>query len=153
LAKDEVLKTAVRLATETQAAAQAQETAEAELMAERLARRNAEVALAKALEARQEAEQRSRDAITVREARMPSQAPAKLRVATSHYPHDKATVLAQVDSESKLHSLVAVGDPPTPATGNPRLSNGGNRTGRSDYARRAGLPRSDDHIMLNLPGL
>jgi hypothetical protein len=91
LAKDEVLKTAVRLATETQAAAQAQETAEAELMAERLARRNAEVALAKALEARQEAEQRSRDAITVREARMPSQAPAKLRVATSHYPHAELT--------------------------------------------------------------
>jgi chromosome segregation ATPase len=71
--KDEVLKTVERLETETQAAAQALETAEAELMAERLGRRNAENALAEALDTRQEAEEQLRDAMAVREARMPPQ--------------------------------------------------------------------------------
>jgi hypothetical protein len=60
LAKDEVLETVRRLETDTRAAAHAQETAVAELAAERLARRNAEDALAEALAGRQEAEQRIR---------------------------------------------------------------------------------------------
>jgi hypothetical protein len=50
LAKDEALATVRRLETDTQAAADAQETMEAELIAERLARRNAEDALAEALD-------------------------------------------------------------------------------------------------------
>jgi hypothetical protein len=50
LAKDEALETIRRLETGTQAAAYAQETAEVELAAERLARRNAEDALAEALD-------------------------------------------------------------------------------------------------------
>src|SRR5450631_2287696 len=56
LAKDEALETVRRLETEARVAAHAQETAEAELAAERLTRRNAEDALAEALEARHEAE-------------------------------------------------------------------------------------------------
>jgi hypothetical protein len=46
LAKDEVVETVRRLETETQATAHGQETVAAELAAERLARRNAEDALA-----------------------------------------------------------------------------------------------------------
>src|ERR1700722_19296783 len=72
-AQVEVLKAVARLETETQAAAQAQETAEAELVAEDLGRRNAENALAEALDTRQEAEEQLRDAMAVREARMPPQ--------------------------------------------------------------------------------
>jgi hypothetical protein len=72
LAKDEGLETVRRLETETQAAVQAQETAEAELAAELLARRKSEDALAAALEARQEAEAQLRDAMTARTDRRPS---------------------------------------------------------------------------------
>ena len=63
LAKDEALSFVRRLETETPAAAQAQQTAEAELAAERrLARRDAEDALAEALAGHQEAERHQRDA-------------------------------------------------------------------------------------------
>jgi hypothetical protein len=70
LAKNEVLETVRRLETETQVAVHALETAEAELAAERLARHNAEDALAEALEAGMEAERRLRDVIAFREAEM-----------------------------------------------------------------------------------
>ena len=66
LAKAEALEMIRRLETGTQAAVKAQEAAEAELAAERLARRNAVDALAEALEAHQEAERRHRDAMTAR---------------------------------------------------------------------------------------
>jgi hypothetical protein len=89
LAKNEVLETVRRLETETQVAAHALETAEAELAAERLARHNAEDALAEALEAGMEAERRSRDATAFREAGMPSEPSHGLRVAT----RTKQTVL------------------------------------------------------------
>jgi hypothetical protein len=68
LAKDEALETVRRLETEARVAVHAVEAAEAELAAERLARRTAEDALAEALEARQEAEERLRDAKTARTA-------------------------------------------------------------------------------------
>jgi hypothetical protein len=83
----------------------------------------------------------------------PSQAPAKLQAATSPTLMTRLTSWRRWTRNRSCHSLGAVGDPPTPATGNPSLSNGGNRTGRSDYARRAGLPRSDDHNMPNIPVL
>jgi hypothetical protein len=89
LAKDEALETVRRLATETRAAAHALETAEAELAAERLARRDAEDALAEALEAGMEAERRSRDATAFREAGMPSEPSHGLIVAA----RTKQTVL------------------------------------------------------------
>jgi len=66
LTKAEALEIIRRLETGTQAAVKAQEAAEAELAAERLARRNAVDALAEALEAHQEAERRHRDAMTAR---------------------------------------------------------------------------------------
>jgi hypothetical protein len=56
LAKDEALDSVRRLETEMRVAARAQEASEAELAAERLARHNAEDALAGAVEARQEAD-------------------------------------------------------------------------------------------------
>jgi hypothetical protein len=62
LSKDEVLETVQRLETERQATAHVQKTAVVELTAERLARRNAEDALAEALAGPKEAEQRIRDA-------------------------------------------------------------------------------------------
>jgi hypothetical protein len=63
LAKDEALETVRQLETETRVFAHNQETAEVELAAERLARHNAEVALAEALEAGMEADGRLRQVI------------------------------------------------------------------------------------------
>jgi membrane protein involved in colicin uptake len=71
LAKDEALETVRRLETETRAAEKAQQTAEAELVAERRARRDAEDACAEAVEARHEAERSHRDAMAVEMARKP----------------------------------------------------------------------------------
>jgi hypothetical protein len=81
LAKDEALETVRRLETETGVAVQALQSAEAELAAERLARRNAQHALAEAVEARQQAEQRFRDANATRTVRSPSK-PLLTRRAT-----------------------------------------------------------------------
>jgi hypothetical protein len=88
LVKDEALETVRRQETETQAAAQAQETVETELAAERLARRNAEDALAEAREARQRAEVRLWDAITVQKVRKPSKPSATRRAAVGQHPQD-----------------------------------------------------------------
>jgi hypothetical protein len=77
LAKDEALETVRRLETEARVAAHAVEAAEAELAAERVTRRNAEDALAEALEARQEAEERLRESIANRQAPKQSLAPLK----------------------------------------------------------------------------
>jgi hypothetical protein len=79
LAKDEALETVRRLETDTQAAAYAQEMTEAELAAERLARRNAEEALAEALDWRQVSEGRLRN----RDALMASNAQPGLADVTS----------------------------------------------------------------------
>jgi hypothetical protein len=83
LAKDEALASVRRLEIETRAAAHAQETAEAELAAERLARRNAQHALAEALAGPQEAERRCRDAMAVEMARKPPQTPHGLADMTT----------------------------------------------------------------------
>jgi hypothetical protein len=64
---------------------------------ERLARRNAEDALTLALEARQEAESRLRDAMAVREARMPPQARHGLAEATT--TRRKAPASQDADAE------------------------------------------------------
>ena len=98
LAKDEALEAVQRAETDAQAGVQAQETAAAELAAERLARRNAEDALAETLEARQKAEQRLRD-IAVQEMRKPSKPSVTRRAAVGPHPQDEATVLTQVDPE------------------------------------------------------
>jgi hypothetical protein len=90
LARDEALETVRRQVTETQAAVQAQQTAEAELVA-------AEDALAEALEARQEAESRLRDAMAVRAARMPSNGPNGLADATT--TRRKAPASQDADAE------------------------------------------------------
>jgi hypothetical protein len=68
LAKNEALETVRRLESETRVAAHAVEAAEAELTVERLTRRKVGDMLAEALEARQEAEVRLRDAMTARTA-------------------------------------------------------------------------------------
>jgi hypothetical protein len=101
LAKGEALETVRRLETETRIAANAVEAAEAELAAERLARRNAEEALAEAREARQRAEVQLLDAITVQKVRKPSKPSVTRRAAVGPHPPDEATVLTQVDPKSK----------------------------------------------------
>jgi hypothetical protein len=103
LAKDEALETVRRLETETGAAVQAQHTAEAELAAERLARRNAKDALAEALEACREAEGRRRDAMSARTDHKPSK-PSITRTATIR-PRAAASGVAEgPDSVVELHA-------------------------------------------------
>jgi chromosome segregation ATPase len=100
LAKDEALEAAQRAQTEALTATQAQETAEAELAAERLVRRDAEDALAEALEARQEAESRLQDAMAVREARMPPQ--AHLGLADASTSRRKALATQDADDAEQI---------------------------------------------------
>jgi hypothetical protein len=71
MAKDEALDSVRRLETETHAAAQDQQTVEAELTSERLARCNTEDALAEAVEARQEADGRLRRMIAGQQVQCP----------------------------------------------------------------------------------
>jgi hypothetical protein len=96
LAKDEALETVRRLETETGVAAHAQETVAAELAAERLARRNADDALAEALAGRQEAQVRLRDAITVQETWMPPDVPKGRADAT----RNRQTALSGIGTEA-----------------------------------------------------
>jgi hypothetical protein len=119
LARDEAVEAVRRLETEARVAAHAQETAEAELVAERLARRNAEDALAEALEAHQEAEAQLRDAISVQEVRQPPRQQDRRRPWRTGRDRSR---------------LVGVDGRPKSATRNPRLSNGGCRAG----GRRSG---------------
>jgi hypothetical protein len=93
LAKDEALETVLRLETETRVAEQAQQAAEPELVAERLARRNAEDALAEALGASQEADGRLGQVIARQQVQNPPQAPHGLTDAT----RTKQTVPASLD--------------------------------------------------------
>jgi hypothetical protein len=97
LAKDEALDAAQRSETDKLTVLGTLHTVEAELAAERLARRNAEDAHTLALEARQEAESRLRDAMAVREARMPPQAHHGLAAATT--TRRKAPASQDADAE------------------------------------------------------
>jgi hypothetical protein len=110
LAKDEALASVRRLEVETRAAAHAQETAEAELAAERLARRNAEDALVDALEARQEAERSHRDAMAVEMARKAPQTPHGLAYMTTA----TQTAPAALDTEAEPDTCDTA-RPPVPA--------------------------------------
>jgi hypothetical protein len=113
LAKNEALESVQRLETETRAATHALETAEAELAAERLSRRNAEDALAEALETGQEAEQRIRDANAARTVRRPSK-PLLTRRATGigskklaardidRQPHSKSLTPAAIVDDGSM---------------------------------------------------
>jgi hypothetical protein len=81
LAEDEALEAAQRAETDRQTVLGTLHIVEAELAAERLARRRAEDALAQALEARQEVESRLRDAMAASATRGPSK-PLMTRRAT-----------------------------------------------------------------------
>jgi len=94
LAKDEALETVRRLETETRAAVQVQQAVEAELAAERLARHNAENALAEALEARQEADGRTTGQAI---ARQPVQRPPQPPHGTADAARTTGTVPTALD--------------------------------------------------------
>jgi hypothetical protein len=97
MAKDEMLDSVRRLETEKRATAHAQETAEVEMGAERLARRNAQFALTEVLEARQEADGRLGKVIARQQVHRPPEAPHGLTDAA----RTTETVLAGPDREAK----------------------------------------------------
>jgi membrane protein involved in colicin uptake len=124
LAKNEALEAVQRAETKAQAAAKAQETAEAELAAERVARRDAEDALAETLEGRQEAERRLRDAIVARTVHRPSKPSITRRAAV--VPVGAASVDVDApDSASELHAhemphMIGTAEAPTIVEDGPR---------------------------------
>ena len=102
LAKDEALEIIRRQTADGQAVQQNLLAVQEELAAERLAHRNAEDALAEALESRLEAEGRLREAIAAEQARKLTQAPHGLAEATT--TRRKAPVGLDTDAKRRANN-------------------------------------------------
>jgi hypothetical protein len=133
LAKDEALEAAQRAATAEQAVQRTLQAVQAELVAEVLALRNTEEALAEAQEGRLEAEGRLREAIAAEHAGRPS------RLGVGDMARTRRKVLARFDPDAERHASGTT-RPRAPAqkkTNEPAMMDGG---ARAIKARRRGRP-------------